>query len=313
MLAVTADTLYGAFVATGALSAVVPAVALRWDVQQRPDLPPDLDTGSTSEQLARLFEGLAANRRERDRIRWTGPLPTVKAQLEFLLSAASARAEQAQHAELTRIFGSAPPPWSHDVWVGPVRVPVPDEQVRLLDDEATLRAVASCPDPETADRVADLAGRMMHMVNEVVGARGFDPQPLKQAVLTVLVRAERVRHMTRAPNWNTGVTTFGETHDPQDDPPELRPWETLRLSLRETSGLIDALLALRFALFEVTDAMLKAAVTIGGVAAVRVAEAASHAPGELPEDGIFYVPAQWDLWRRRHGLWFEQGPPPDGA
>jgi hypothetical protein len=172
-------------------------------------------------------------------------------------------------------------------------VPVSDEQWEWLDD-ATVEALATCPDATVADKLALLTNRMLAMVNEVTATRDFDPAPLKKSVLLLVARAERVRYMVSSPAWRARVSANGgvEGGSPND------PWAEARGRMYEIAALFRELMHVRSELRTATATTFKAASRLGE----DTRNAWMHDP--LPQDDILGNDFAWALWRQRHHLEF---------
>ena len=174
---------------------------------------------------------------------------------------------------------------------------MPEDQIRRLDDVTVVSSPARCLDKETGDYVAAVSGRMLTLCTGVVGAREFDPVPLREAVVALVIWAERCRAIPTGGNWSRNIFALGETKEA----PDLSTHDGLRECAKQMiEALRSALYAVekvRTQLFASTTALMQAAAEIGGVTAVNTFP-------ELPIDGVLMTPGEWELWARRHHLWF---------
>ncbi len=155
-----------------------------------------------------------------------------------------------------------------------------------------------CLDKETGDYVAAVSGRMLTLCADLVGAREFDPVPLRDAVVALVIRAERFRATLTGGNWGRSIFALGETKEA----PDLSTREGLRECAKQMmatlGSALDAVEKVRAQLFKSTAALMRAAAEIGGVAAVKTLP-------ELPIDGVLMTAGEWELWARMHHLWFD--------
>ena len=168
------ERLYDTVVSTGALTEVIPGETLLWDMVRRPRVPSDLQSvGELVKALADSLDDLLLNSQY-------GPAAVARTQVERI-RAVLAMPQEDPGCSAYGDQGERTPASAPTVWAGSRRVPVPEDQIRRLDDAAVVSSLAHCLDKETGDYVATVSGRMLTLCAGLAGAREFDPVPLRNA------------------------------------------------------------------------------------------------------------------------------------
>ena len=290
--ALLVERLYDTVVSTGALTEVIPGEALRWDMMRRPRVPSGLQS------VGELVKALADSLNDKQRNSQYGAAAVARTQVEGIRAVLATPQEDpgcSAHGDQ----GERTPASAPIVWAGGRKLPVPEDQIRRLDDAAVVSSLAHCLDKETGDYVAAVSGRMLTLCADLVGAREFDPVPLRNAVVALVIWAERFRAMRTGGNWDRSIFALGQTKEA----PDLSTREGLRERAEQMmatlGSALDAVENVRTQLFKSTGALMQAAAEIGGVAAVN-----TTLP-ELPIDGVLMTAGEWELWARMHHLWFD--------
>lgn len=289
--ALLVERLYDTVVSTGALTEVIPGEALRWDMLRRPRVPSGLQSvGELAKALADSLNDIQLNSQY-------GAAAVARTQVERI-RAVLATPQEDHGCSAYGDQGDRTPASAPIVRAGGRKLPVPEDQIRRLDDAAVVSSLAHCLDKETGDYVAAVSGRMLTLCADLVGAREFDPVPLRDAVVALVIRAERFRATLTGGNWGRSIFALGETKEA----PDLSTREGLRECAKQMmatlGSALDAVEKVRAQLFKSTAALMRAAAEIGGVAAVKTLP-------ELPIDGVLMTAGEWELWARMHHLWFD--------